>query len=162
MKQRIEKIIKENSLSASQFADKIGVPRSGLSHVLKGRNKPSLDYVLKILEAFPQIDSAWLLTGKQADLTDNTLKVPKTELYNADEDQQQQKSTLSSISSINKKISENKETVLRQVMPKQTKSIIREEDPPIYGQSSSKVTDAKVVDKIVFFFSDGSFEIYKQ
>lgn len=51
-------------LSPSQFADEIGVQRSGVSHILSGRNKPSLDFILKILTRFPEVDADWLLFGK--------------------------------------------------------------------------------------------------
>ena len=51
-------------LSASVFADKMGVQRSGLSHLMSGRNKPSLDFVMKIIENFPEVDFYWLLNGK--------------------------------------------------------------------------------------------------
>lgn len=60
---RIRTIIKANSLSPSQFADKIGVKRSNLSHVLSGRNKPSLDFLSKILTAYPNVNAGWLITG---------------------------------------------------------------------------------------------------
>ena len=52
------------NLSPSLFADKIGVQRSGVSHILSGRNKPSLDFIIKILTAFPQVDADWLLFGR--------------------------------------------------------------------------------------------------
>ena len=51
-------------LNASVFADKIGVQRSSLSHLLSGRNKPSLDFILKIIEVFPEVDLYWILNGK--------------------------------------------------------------------------------------------------
>lgn len=61
---RLEFILDYYSLSASGFADKIGVQRSSLSHLLSGRNKPSLDFILKILEFFPEIDLYWILNGQ--------------------------------------------------------------------------------------------------
>lgn len=54
----------DNNLSAMSFAEKLGVQRSGLSHLFSGRNKPSLDLILKIHEAFPGISLEWLLTDK--------------------------------------------------------------------------------------------------
>lgn len=60
---RLELILDYYSLSASTFADKIGVQRSSLSHLLSGRNKPSLDFILKIIEAFPEVDLYWILNG---------------------------------------------------------------------------------------------------
>lgn len=61
---RLEFILDYYTLSASGFADKIGVQRSSLSHLLSGRNKPSLDFILKILEFFPEIDLYWILNGQ--------------------------------------------------------------------------------------------------
>ena len=61
---RLEIILDYYSLNASSFADKIGVQRSSLSHLLSGRNKPSLDFILKILDVFPEVDLYWVLNGK--------------------------------------------------------------------------------------------------
>jgi transcriptional regulator with XRE-family HTH domain len=61
---RLEIILDYYSLSASSFADKIGAQRSSLSHLLSGRNKPSLDFILKILDVFPDVDLYWILNGK--------------------------------------------------------------------------------------------------
>ena len=60
---RIENLIAHFGVSTSAFADKIGVQRSGISHLLSGRNKPSLDFILKIMSVFPEINIHWLLTG---------------------------------------------------------------------------------------------------
>jgi transcriptional regulator with XRE-family HTH domain len=61
---RLETLLEYYNLNASSFADKIGVQRSSLSHLLSGRNKPSLDFILKILEVFPEVDLYWILNGK--------------------------------------------------------------------------------------------------
>ena len=61
---RLQKIIDYYGLSAASFADKVGVQRSSISHILSGRNKPSLDFVMKILTAFEEVDLYWLLNGK--------------------------------------------------------------------------------------------------
>ncbi|TXD49576.1 MULTISPECIES: helix-turn-helix domain-containing protein [unclassified Polaribacter] len=60
---RIKKVMDFNELTASMFADKIGVQRSSISHILSGRNKPSLDFVLKIISEFKDVDLYWLLNG---------------------------------------------------------------------------------------------------
>jgi transcriptional regulator with XRE-family HTH domain len=60
---RIKKMMNHHQLSASVFADKIGVQRSSISHILSGRNKPSLDFVLKITTEFKDVDIYWLLNG---------------------------------------------------------------------------------------------------
>lgn len=61
---RLEVVLDYYSISASAFADKIGVQRSSLSHLLSGRNKPSLDFILKIIDAYPEVDLHWLISGK--------------------------------------------------------------------------------------------------
>ena len=60
---RVKKIISANGLTNSSFADKIGVPRSSISHVLSGRNNPSLDIIIKILQSFDGISANYLLSG---------------------------------------------------------------------------------------------------
>ena len=61
---RLKKILDHYDLSASLFADKIGVQRSSISHILSGRNKPSLDFILKITNTFTDVDIYWLLNGR--------------------------------------------------------------------------------------------------
>jgi len=61
---RLKNVMEYHQLSASLFADKVGVQRSSISHVLSGRNKPSLDFVLKVTAAFDDVDLYWLLNGK--------------------------------------------------------------------------------------------------
>ena len=61
---RIRTIMDFHQLSAAAFADKIQVPRSSISHLLSGRNKPSLDFVLKVVKVFEDVELYWLLNGK--------------------------------------------------------------------------------------------------
>ena len=61
---RLKKVIDFHQLTASMFADKIGVQRSSISHILSGRNKPSLDFILKVIAEFNEVDMYWLLNGK--------------------------------------------------------------------------------------------------
>lgn len=61
---RLEKILSYYGLSASAFADRISVQRSTISHLLTGRNKPSLEFVLKVVKSFPEVNLYWLLNGK--------------------------------------------------------------------------------------------------
>jgi len=64
MLSRIKQIIEKEKLSSTQFATEIGVQRSALSHVLSGRNKPSLDFMMKIKNRYPEINLDWLMLGK--------------------------------------------------------------------------------------------------
>ena len=61
---RLQKIMDFYGETSSSFAEKIGVQRSSISHLLSGRNKPSLDFVMKTLHAYPQVDLYWLMNGK--------------------------------------------------------------------------------------------------
>ncbi|MBZ9728983.1 helix-turn-helix domain-containing protein [Salegentibacter sp. JZCK2] len=61
---RLHKILEFYELSAAGFADKIEVGRSSISHILSGRNKPSLDFVMKVVKSFPEVELYWLLNGK--------------------------------------------------------------------------------------------------
>lgn len=65
--ERVRMIINSQNLTASAFADKIGVQRSNVSHVLSGRNKPSYEFIEKLLNAFPNVSSDWLILGKTPD-----------------------------------------------------------------------------------------------
>ena len=60
---RLQKIFNYYDLSAAAFADAINVGRSSISHILSGRNKPSLDFVLKIVQTYPEVELYWLLNG---------------------------------------------------------------------------------------------------
>ncbi|KAB5491666.1 helix-turn-helix domain-containing protein [Flagellimonas hadalis] len=61
---RIQTVIAHHGLSVSAFADEIGVQRSSISHLLSGRNKPSLDFVMKLVNAYPEVNLYWLLKGE--------------------------------------------------------------------------------------------------
>jgi transcriptional regulator with XRE-family HTH domain len=60
---RLRMIMKMHNLNSSAFADRIGVQRSSISHILSGRNKPSMDFIEKTLAEFPRVNADWLITG---------------------------------------------------------------------------------------------------
>ena len=62
---RIQKLIESKSLTKSTFAAEIGIQRSSLAHFFSGRNKPSLDFFLKIKERYPETDLNWIISGKK-------------------------------------------------------------------------------------------------
>ena len=66
MKERIIEFLRSENKTSAQLAEEIGVQPSGISHILSGRNNPSLDFVLKMLEKYPYLSSDWLLFGKGA------------------------------------------------------------------------------------------------
>ncbi|KRO66226.1 MAG: hypothetical protein ABR81_03220 [Cryomorphaceae bacterium BACL11 MAG-121128-bin16] len=55
--------MESEGLKASEFADTIGVNRATISHILSGRNKPSIDFFEKLLQAYPNLNANWLITG---------------------------------------------------------------------------------------------------
>jgi len=65
--EKLKTIIDNEGLTASKFSEKIGVQRSSVSHILSGRNKPSLDFILKIKNSIENIDLEWLLSDKIED-----------------------------------------------------------------------------------------------
>jgi transcriptional regulator with XRE-family HTH domain len=64
MKDRLLEFLKSENKSSAQLAEEIGVQPSGISHILSGRNNPSLDFVLKMLEKYQFLSTDWLLFGK--------------------------------------------------------------------------------------------------
>ena len=72
---RLEELMENHQLNAASFAKKIGVQRSSVSHILSRRNKPSLDFILKIQSQFDEVDFDWLLLGVQNEIipTDKNL-----------------------------------------------------------------------------------------
>jgi len=78
MKERIAQIIKEEQLTAVQFAKETGIQQASLSHILNGRNNPSLEIIKKIHQRFPYINVDWLLYGEG-----NMVELQKREHYTA-------------------------------------------------------------------------------
>jgi transcriptional regulator with XRE-family HTH domain len=130
---RIKQILDYYSLSAASFADEIDVQRSSISHILSGRNKPSLDFVMKILNAYPEVELYWLLNGKGSfpKSTTPTLEARSQK----QEDIQPQKILSFPESDIPKNISS------------------QENDP--------EKSNSSAIERIVIFYKDGSFKNYE-
>ena len=64
MRERIKMVMDREGRTPAKFAEEIGIQRSAMSHIMNGRNNPSLDVLVKILERFTYVDSDWLLFGK--------------------------------------------------------------------------------------------------
>ena len=64
MKDRILEFLRRENKTSAQFAEEINVQPSGISHILSGRNKPSLDFVIKMLEKYSFLSTEWLIFGK--------------------------------------------------------------------------------------------------
>lgn len=64
MKERLLEFLRAENKTSAQLAEEIGVQPSGISHIMSGRNNPSLDFVLKMLEKYSFLSTEWLLFGK--------------------------------------------------------------------------------------------------
>ena len=140
---RLETILDYYNLSASSFADKIGVQRSSLSHLLSGRNKPSLDFILKILDVFPDVDLYWILNGKGS--------FPKNDDTSTNNNEESLNAKMPT-PSIAEKIPENLFSEIQNIPnmdSKETKSTI-----------TPKNSYSSEVEKIVFFYKNGTFKVF--
>lgn len=131
--QKLELILSYYQLTASSFADKIGVQRSSISHLLSGRNKPGLEFVIKIVEFFPEVDLYWFLMDVGS--------FPKSEIIPTKEEPLKQEEI---------KFKEPQEL---NSTPKVTATIVEQPNP---GKA-----EASTIDKIVVLYKDGSFKSYK-
>ena len=146
---RLESILDYYGLNASSFADKIGVQRSSMSHLLSGRNKPSLDFVMKILDVFPDVDLYWILNGKgNFPKSDDGNVVSKAE--NFVENKNLNSPALSTDNFAG-------EDLFSQVEYKaenpQTKKIELDKNYDFNVEEDE-------IEKIVFFYKNGSFKVY--
>ncbi|MBQ0733170.1 helix-turn-helix domain-containing protein [Aquimarina celericrescens] len=146
---RIQKIMDYYAVSASSFADYMGVGRSSISHILSGRNKPSLDFVMKIVDAYTDVDLEWLLYGK------GTFPRSKNTI--------QEKTDVQEIEAISKATSTPTISSEQDLF---SQSATREKE--IVEQSISSVekisqvhSSEHAIDRIVIFYSDGTFNSYE-
>ena len=136
---RIQSIIEYYDLSASSFAEKIGVQRSSISHILSGRNKPSLDFTLKVVDAFPQVSLYWLLLNKGS-FPEETIS-PTKEI-----NPEKEKANLFT------QLENNPEETIQPNQPDQVNA------PPV--TYSNYHSEKKAISRVIIFFKDGSFEEY--
>lgn len=74
MKERLLEFLRNENKTSAQLAEEIGVQASGISHILSGRNNPSLDFILKMLEKYQFLSTDWLLFGKGSMYTDSKMQ----------------------------------------------------------------------------------------
>ncbi|SEB47975.1 DNA-binding transcriptional regulator, XRE-family HTH domain [Tenacibaculum sp. MAR_2009_124] len=145
---RIKEVIKYYSLTSSTFAESISVPKSSISHLMSGRNKPSLDFVLKIIDKFPEVDLYWLLNGEGSFPKNNIIEETIPEIEHTDitdpvkkEEIQPQKvqdtPTLFSGSTANNNVETDKEDYIQS---KKTKKLV----------------------KVILLYNDGSFDEFNK
>lgn len=140
MKERILALLKEKQISATKLADIIDVQRSSISHILSGRNKPSFDFIEKILMAYPDLNAQWLITGK------GEMYTHQKSLFNEDfQSSVKPKNLTSRESHIQNKVDDNIEL---------NKS---ETDKSNLSSDENK----EQIERIVIFYLDGKFKEYK-
>ena len=130
---RLQKLLEYYDLSASGFATKIGVQRSSISHVLSGRNKPSLDFVMKLLHTFPEVTIEWLIDGHGSFPKTNT---PPTLPFQDSVVKEADNTSLFNDQSVKQSI-------------KKTELNIPQTD------------SEKTIAKVILLYTDGSFEYFK-
>ena len=64
MEEKLRKLMKHEGINSMRLAEILGIQASGISHIMSGRNKPSYDFILKLLQRFPQINPDWLFLDK--------------------------------------------------------------------------------------------------
>ncbi|WP_366892764.1 helix-turn-helix transcriptional regulator [uncultured Aquimarina sp.] len=148
----MQEIMKFYHVSASGFADAMGVGRSSISHILSGRNKPSLDFVMKITEAYPEAELYWLLYGKGT--------FPKSEESNKSIE------TISQITPTTPTLAETPNTKEpEQDLFSLPESDIQNNTSDITENKEKQIIETpsvtKEINQIVFFYKDGTFDVYK-
>ncbi|MFV8328109.1 helix-turn-helix domain-containing protein [Flavobacterium sp. ZS1P14] len=146
---RLEIILDYYGLNASSFADKIGVQRSSLSHLLSGRNKPSLDFILKILDVFPDVDLYWILNGRGT--------FPKSTEYSDTKENASEEIVKQNIPTpLNNE--SNQGNLFAEI--KNTNLINAFETKKIESQNIVSKSTSGEIDKIVIFYKNGTFKSY--
>lgn len=140
---RIQKIMNHYALSASGFADLMGVGRSSISHILSGRNKPSLDFVMKIVDAYAEVDLEWLLYGK------GTFPISETK-----------EEKFPNTPAISNPVNPPTPTINQDLFT--TTSQIIDPDPKLNANIavSEQTMDPSEIEKIVIFYKNGTFKQY--
>lgn len=166
MRNRISKILQEEGMTASKLADEIGVQASSISHIMSGRNNPSIDFVQKLLERFRAINSEWLLLGKgemykqsQGTISSNlsSSKPIENDLFSQasyEEDKYSNQEPLKPVDNEPKNLEEATKTLDKDKFVDDPKEMLKEIN------SSSK--EPKTVEKVIVLFNDGTFEYYNQ
>ncbi|MCU4173481.1 helix-turn-helix domain-containing protein [Carboxylicivirga sp. N1Y90] len=138
MKERLEAIIKHEKITPSRLADLIGVQRSGVSHIMSGRNKPGLDFLNKLLNQFPHISGDWLITG-QGEMLKNKATKPVVEQLSIESPSLPKKSFKTPLNTAKEE------------------SQVTYETKPVVDTTKSE----KVVERMVVFYTDKTFAEYK-
>ncbi|MDR2293424.1 MAG: helix-turn-helix domain-containing protein [Prevotellaceae bacterium] len=144
MKDRIINFLNAEKLSPARFADIIGVQPANISHIISERNKPSLDFIQKMLKSFPQLNVEWLITGDG-----KMYKTPKEQSLFNDKSNDLFLSTPKIDDANDYKISENIDE----------NSVNNDEKIDVLPKSELKYNNREV-ERIIICYSDKTFEFY--
>lgn len=157
MKDRIRLIMENEQLAPSAFADKLQLGRAVVSHILNGRNNPSLDVVTRILSKMNYINPDWLITGNgnmyKHDYKDEGFSSQGHEGSNFQNSQPDLFSQNPIFSSGNTQNSEYRKENIVETPQNKMESI---ENKTIIYQ---KAADRKIT-KIIIYYSDNTFETF--
>lgn len=162
MKDRITEFLVKENISPAEFADKIGVQRSSVSHVLNGRNYPGASFLQKMLTSYRSLNPRWLLLG-EGSMMDIKKPVEEPSLFS--------------------------NTLIGEVIVEKKQHLLKNENPPVDGNNNfsekiereietispktnikdtktdlnvilDKIIDSKEIEKIVLFYHDKTFSVY--
>lgn len=147
MRERIKEIMDNESLTPTKFADKLQVNRAVISHIINGRNNPSLDVVMSILAEMPYINSDWLLNNK-GPMYKEGFSYPHTQSLSAEDIESRELFSNPSISS-----------------ERASDSVIEEGVDVRNILAASAVSKerlvAKKISQIIIYYEDNTFETFK-
>ncbi len=148
---QLQKIMHHFGLSTTELADKILVPKATISHLISERNKPSLEFIMKLHTTFPTLNLEWLIYEKEpflvTEIHQKTIEKNQNETDVLDE--------ILEIETVNEIENENEsENKKEEIEPKIINQNITENPKNILSFQS------KEIDCIVIFYNDGSFKKY--
>ncbi|MBM6889896.1 helix-turn-helix transcriptional regulator [Bacteroides caecigallinarum] len=162
MKDRIIQIMRSAGLSNADFADKIGISTSSLSHIFSGRNNPSLDVVKRIHKAFPSLNLNWILYGEgNMYINDAESDTPIKNVYDDSSDFNQDNNLPMIESDENPENTGNRQFYIdfRKEKPSETPVNMHKETEKEQVRYIEK--PAPKITEIRIFYDNGTFEVFK-
>lgn len=161
---KIKQILLDKNLTPSYFADEIGVQRSSISHILSGRNRPSFDIIQKIIRRFPELGYEWIMEEESQQVNQSTASSygnrnqPRPTIERADRSSSVQPSSPSSYPSQSVGIRSQRNEIPPVNIPEQipTDSLSAQTQ----STTNSVTSSDKKVERILIFYTDGSFKEY--
>ena len=171
--ERITKILEYSGLSASEFADEIDVQRSSISHIMSGRNKPSLEFVTKVKTKFPELSWNWIILGT-GEMKESSTPLPFSEkeensspdLFTLiDEDYKNEVFVQENIQNETlRELNESFPSPRKEILSDSQRLDIQENISEVQSIVNKTVTNTNAeskIKKIVFFYENGKFEAFE-